>query len=192
MKQSFILSVAAGLLVVSGVLGCQSKSEDKKTVADDMKKAEGTWTLVSGEVDGTPLPEQDVKNAKLTIVGDAYTVDLGANGVKKGIQKLDSTKTPKQIDAKDSAGPTVGENHGIYEFTADGDFRVCFAAPGKDRPTAFVTKPHQSPSATRTPPSARPASPRSIRQTPLATPPAPSQTPRAVGSGSPPAAAAPA
>ena len=141
MKQSFILSVAAGLLVVSGVLGCQSKSEDKKTVADDMKKAEGTWTLVSGEVDGTPLPEQDVKNAKLTIVGDAYTVDLGANGVKKGIQKLDSTKTPKQIDAKDSAGPTVGENHGIYEFTADGDFRVCFAAPGKERPTAFVTKP---------------------------------------------------
>ena len=141
MKQSFIVSLAAGLLIVSGVLGCQPVGEDKKTAADDMKKAEGAWTLVSGEADGTPLAEQDVKNAKLTIVGDKYTVDLGEKGVKKGIQKLDATKSPKQIDAKDTEGPTVGENHGIYEFTADGDFRVCFAAPGKDRPTAFATKP---------------------------------------------------
>ena len=141
MKQNFVLCLSVGLLVVAGVLGCQPTSEDKKTVADDMKKAEGTWTLVSGEVDGTPLPDQDVKNAKLTIVGDAYTVDLGAKGVKKGIQKLDATKSPKQIDAKDTEGPTVGENHGIYEFTTDGDFRVCFSATEKDRPTTFVTKP---------------------------------------------------
>jgi uncharacterized protein (TIGR03067 family) len=82
-----------------------------------------------------------VKSAKLTIVGDAYTVQLGELGVKKGTQKLDATKKPKQIDAQDAEGPTVGSNHGIYEFTTDGDFRVCFAAPGKDRPTEFATKP---------------------------------------------------
>ncbi|MBA4018206.1 MAG: hypothetical protein C0483_13620 [Pirellula sp.] len=141
MKQNFILSLAVGLLVVSGVVGCQPAGEAKKTAPDDLKNVEGAWTLVSGEVDGTAIPEQEVKNAKLTIVGDQYTVDLGEKGVKKGTQKLDATKTPKQIDAKDTEGPTVGENHGIYEFTADGDFRVCFAAPGKERPIAFVTKP---------------------------------------------------
>lgn len=141
MKQTFVLSLTVGLVILSGVLGCQPKTEDKKTVADDLKKTEGTWTLVSGEADGKPLPEAEVKSAKLTIVGDAYTVDLGAAGVKKGTQKLDATKSPKQIDAKDTSGPTVGENHGIYEFTADGDFRVCFAAPGKERPTEFTTKP---------------------------------------------------
>lgn len=141
MKQSFALSCTLGLLILTGVVGCQPKTEGTKTATDDLKKTEGTWTLVSGEADGKPLPEAEVKSAKLTIVGDAYTVELGAEGVKKGTQKLDATKTPKQIDAKDTSGPTVGENHGIYEFTADGDFRVCFAAPGKERPTEFTTKP---------------------------------------------------
>lgn len=141
MKSSFALSLAAGLLVAFGFLGCQPASKDTKNASDDMKKVSGTWTLVSGEMNGKPLPEPDVKNAKLTIVGDKYTVDLGGLGVKKGTQKLDSTKTPKQIDAQDAEGPTVGKNLGIYEFTANGDFRVCFASTGKERPTEFVSTP---------------------------------------------------
>lgn len=141
MKHSFILNLAVGLLVVSGFVGCQSASEDKKTAADDMKATEGTWTLVSGENEGEILAEQEVKNARLTIIGDNYTVDLGEAGVKKGIQKLDSMKTPKQIDAQDTEGPTAGKNLGIYEFMANGDFRVCFAPSGKERPTDFVTTP---------------------------------------------------
>jgi len=139
-KHAFILTLAAGLLSLSGFVGCQSASDDKKAAGDDMQKAVGTWTLVSGEADGVALAEKDVKNAKLTIVGDKYTVELGELGVKKGVQKLDSAKTPKQIDAQDTEGPTVGKSLGIYEFTADGDFRVCFAAPGKERPTEFATK----------------------------------------------------
>jgi len=135
MQGSFIPSLAAGLLVVAG-LGTNSSAR-----ADDGKKTEGTWTLVSGEANGKPLAEQIVKNSTLTIVGDHYTVRLGELGVKKGIQKLDSTPSLKQIDAQDAAGPTVGRNLGIYEFTADGDFRVCFAPTGKARPTAFVTTP---------------------------------------------------
>ncbi len=141
MKHFFNLSIVAGLLIVIGLAGCQPANKDMKTATDDMQKMEGNWTLVSGETEGKPLPEQDVKNSKLTIVGDTYTVQLGDMGVKKGTQKLDSTKTPKQIDARDTEGPTVGENLGIYEFTADGDFRVCFASTGKSRPTEFVTKP---------------------------------------------------
>jgi uncharacterized protein (TIGR03067 family) len=141
MKRSVNLSLAAGLLIVIGLVGCLSASGDKKTAGDDLKKTEGAWTLVSGETNGEPMSEQVVENSKLTIVGDTYTVQLGDLGAKKGIQKLDSTKTPKQINAQDTEGPTTGQNLGIYEFTANGDFRVCFAATGKDRPTKFVTTP---------------------------------------------------
>jgi uncharacterized protein (TIGR03067 family) len=146
--RSIILSLFAGLLLVSGFAGCTPAKEESKTAGtaattsgDDMKKCEGTWTLVSGEADGTPLPEDEIKNSTLVIAGDAYTVTLKGEGVKKGTQKLDPTKTPKQIDAQDTSGPTVGKNLGIYEFLANGDFRVCFGAPGKDRPTEFATKP---------------------------------------------------
>lgn len=140
MKSPFVLHSAVGLLIVAGLVGCQQAGEDKKAASDEQKMA-GTWTMVSGESDGAPLPENDVKASKLTITGDAYTVDLGSLGVKKGTQKLDSTKAPKQIDAQDASGPTVGKNLGIYEFTANGDFRVCFGGPGKERPTEFASKP---------------------------------------------------
>jgi uncharacterized protein (TIGR03067 family) len=135
MKGSFILSLAAGLAIVSGLGG------SRFATADDAKKTEGAWTLVSGEAEGKPLPEQIVKKSTLTIVGDKYTVRLGELGVKQGTQKLDSTTSLKQIDADDAAGPTVGRNLGIYEFTANGDFRVCFAPTGKARPTQFATTP---------------------------------------------------
>lgn len=141
MKHANRLCWAVGLFVAVGLLGCNSASNDKPTANGDSQKMAGTWTLAAGEQDGEPLAEEVIKNGKLTIVGDAYTVELGEMGVKKGTQKVDATKTPKQIDAQDAAGPTVGLNHGIYEFTADGDFRVCFAATGKDRPTQFATKP---------------------------------------------------
>lgn len=140
-KHFVISALAVGLLTLSGIAGCSSAKDDKKATGDDAQKAAGTWTLVSGETEGAPLPEKEVANAKLTIVGDKYTVKLGDASEKKGTQKLDSAKTPKHIDAQDTEGPTVGKNLGIYEFTADGDFRVCFAATGKERPTEFVTKP---------------------------------------------------
>ena len=145
--RAFVLSLIAGLFFVPCFAGCNSVSnattsdQDTTSANIDMKKFAGIWTLVSGEVDGTPLPEQDVKNSTLTIIGDAYTVQLSDLGVKKGIQKLDPTKAPKQIDAHDASGPTVGYNLGIYEFAPNGDLRVCFGAPGKERPTEFVTKP---------------------------------------------------
>lgn len=147
MIRSFMPSLFAGLLLVSNFAGCSPANDDKKaagssaTASDDLKKMDGTWTMVSGEADGAPLPEKDVKGSTLVIVGDAYTVTLSDQGVKKGTQHIDATKSPKQIDAQDTSGPTVGKNLGIYEFTASGDFRVCFGAPGKDRPTEFVTKP---------------------------------------------------
>jgi uncharacterized protein (TIGR03067 family) len=140
MRNSRVLGMAVGLFVVIGT-AIGSAHGEKAAARDDARRTEGVWTLVRGESDGEPLSEEAVSVARLTIVGDAYTVQLGALGVKKGTQTLDSTTTPKQIDALDAAGPTVGLNHGIYEFDANGDFRVCFAATGKERPTEFATKP---------------------------------------------------
>jgi len=47
---------------------------------------------------------------------------------------------PKAIDRKDTAGMFKGKTAlGIYKLEK-GEFTICFAAPGKERPTEFTTK----------------------------------------------------
>jgi uncharacterized protein (TIGR03067 family) len=112
MKHSYILSLTVGLLVATGLVGCQAAPDDNKSL-------QGTWTLVSGEKDGEPLPEQDIKNSKLTIAGDTHTVQVGEM-IIKGTHKLDATKKPKQIDLTYESGPNKGKTLlGIYELEGD-------------------------------------------------------------------------
>ncbi len=127
MKRSALLALVAGFLIAA---------DDPK---DELKKLEGTWTMVSGEKDGKPVAEQTIKAAKLVIKGDQHDVKIGDEGYK-GTHKIDPSKKPKTIDATDTDGPFKGKTvHGIYEL--DGDtFKVCFAKPGEDRPKEFSTK----------------------------------------------------
>jgi uncharacterized protein (TIGR03067 family) len=132
MRPFALLAVLAGF----GVVGIPAAADDAK---DDLKKLDGTWTMVSGEKDGKPLPENIVKTAKLVIKGDEHDVKIG-DVVYKGTHKLDPTKKPKAIDATDTDGPFKGKTVlGIYAVEGD-TFKVCFAEPGKDRPKEFSTK----------------------------------------------------
>jgi uncharacterized protein (TIGR03067 family) len=102
---------------------------------------EGTWQLASGEADGKALPAKDLKDGKLVLRGDAYTVTLAGKAAVMGTQKLDRTKDPRTIDITDESGPNKGKTClGIYELKGD-ELRVAFAQPGKPRPTKFTTAP---------------------------------------------------
>lgn len=101
---------------------------------------QGTWTLISGESNGKALTKEQVKDGKLVIKKDHYSVTLEGGEAITGEQKLDSTAKPKTIDITDSNGDNKGKTClGIYEVKGD-EFRVAFAAPGKERPTKFSTK----------------------------------------------------
>lgn len=108
----------------------------------DMKKFEGTWTLVRGEADGKVLTEEQLKGGKLVIKGDHYTAMIPGMETVTGTQKLDPSKSPKSIDISDDSGSNKGKTClGIYEFKGDkGDeFHCAFAPPGKARPAKFAT-----------------------------------------------------
>jgi uncharacterized protein (TIGR03067 family) len=113
----------------------------KTDAAKDEEALQGTWKLDAGEADGKALPEKQLKEGKLVIKGDQYTVTLADKGTVTGTQKLDPTKKPKTIDIVDAGGPNKDKTClGIYELKGD-EFHVCFAPPGKPRPTKFATGP---------------------------------------------------
>jgi uncharacterized protein (TIGR03067 family) len=75
-----------------------------------------------------------------SIKGDKYTVFRFDKARGKGTLKLDATKNPKTIDAlPDGPAGKMGPILGIYEI--DGDtLKLCFAAPGMERPKDFTCK----------------------------------------------------
>ncbi|MCX7386807.1 MAG: TIGR03067 domain-containing protein [Planctomycetales bacterium] len=106
---------------------------------DDSKTLEGTYALVGGEVKGEKIPESVLKASSNINKGNKHTVHVGDDTII-GTHRLESTKTPKEIDSTDTEGSFKGQTYlGIYKLE-NGVWTVCFAAPGKDRPKEFTTK----------------------------------------------------
>jgi len=146
------------LLLVSAVgffLAADAPRDD--AAKKEMKKLQGTWVMVSGEMEGEKLSEEQVKKIPkfvLVFVDESVSLKKYARGedappqvLFKGTFKLDPSQKPKTIDIKIledinenlNKGKTVP---GIYEL--DGaTLRWCAPEPGSkaDRPKAFSTKP---------------------------------------------------
>jgi uncharacterized protein (TIGR03067 family) len=121
------------LAIVALAFGLTAHADEK----DELAKFKGKWKGVSLTVDGKETPKADAEAMLLTVEGEKYMLKIGGEDVE-GTQKLDPSKTPKQIDAVRTKGDFKGDKLvGIYELTDD-KFMVCFAAPGKiDRPKEF-------------------------------------------------------
>jgi uncharacterized protein (TIGR03067 family) len=123
-------------LVVVGLVAADAKED---AAAEDLKKMQGDWVVVTMEADGMKIPDDDAQALFRTVKGNEYTVSRYRRVIGKGTIKLDATRKPRTIDALPAgaareAKPIVG----IYEF--DGDkLKLCFAPAGKDRPTEFLT-----------------------------------------------------
>jgi len=127
------------LLLIPAVVLLVAAEEVKDAAKKELESFTGSWQATSIEHDGKEAPTEAVKDVKLVVKGEHYTLYTAKDTIK-GTHKLDPTKKPKQIDAVRTEGPQVGETlKGIYTLDSD-TFKVCFAPPGKDRPTEFSTK----------------------------------------------------
>ncbi|MGE4001574.1 MAG: TIGR03067 domain-containing protein [Planctomycetaceae bacterium] len=134
------IRIAAGIVViplvgVAGLLMGAHKPESQDAL-------QGTWKLSAGESDGKALREEQLKDGKLVIEDEHYTVMLPGVSAITGVQKLDPTKEPKTIDITDDSGANKGKTClGIYELKGE-EFHVAFASPGATRPAKFATTPN--------------------------------------------------
>ena len=134
-------ATAAGSGLALETLRREPPDAAAETLKKELALLDGEWTMVSVTADGQAIPEAIAKTGKRVAKGGETTVTIAGQLVMKAIYTIDPTKKPKTIDYTMTDGPTKGlKQYGIYEI--DGEtVRVCFAAPGKDRPSEFTSKP---------------------------------------------------
>jgi uncharacterized protein (TIGR03067 family) len=103
----------------------------------DIETLQGTWNMVSLEMDGRKYP---AAGSQIAIEGGCFTgLNMGAE--YSGTMVVDESASPKTFDVLFEKGPEEGNRSlGIYEL--DGDiWKICLGLTGKTRPTRFVSEP---------------------------------------------------
>jgi uncharacterized protein (TIGR03067 family) len=128
---------ALAVLSLVGLLGADTAKDD--AVKKDLKALQGTWTVVSMEMDGKFLPDESRRKIKLTIAGEAFTFDNG-EGTHGGIYKVDPTKDPKELDIVITRGDEKGKVYLVsYKFEG-GRMIQCMELSNERRPREFTGK----------------------------------------------------
>ena len=142
MKTTFCGFWIVGMLLTAIAATASADDAKDEAIKKDRKLIEGTWRIVVMEIDGNKSSDEDAK--KLSVVNGpdgTWTILSEGKEVAKGTNTFDPTKKPKTIDFTITESGGKGNVHlGIYEL-GEKARKLCFAPPGKDRPTEFTSKP---------------------------------------------------
>jgi uncharacterized protein (TIGR03067 family) len=137
----FLLLLTGGLLLAARL---PAQGEAPKTPDPDLARLQGTWLTVSLINNGKTLaaanlPPKPGPVTTLAYAGDRWLVKVNGQTVATGVTRLDSSKSPKEIDILDESG-TNNEKAQLGIYQLDGDiYRYCLAPAGKPRPKEFAS-----------------------------------------------------
>jgi uncharacterized protein (TIGR03067 family) len=103
----------------------------RKAGGNDLERVQGRWTPTRMIHNGEAVSADDLAKIKLKIEGNRFTLE--ADEPAEGTVKLDSSTTPRNLDATASGGEQI---HGIYEVS-DSTFTICYGVEDTPRPKAF-------------------------------------------------------
>jgi uncharacterized protein (TIGR03067 family) len=134
MSRHAFLTVTALLATAAG------PPED--VVKRELANFQGTWQRVAYTADGTKTPDEQVMKFQLIVRADStYAVRVQDQTTVEGTARIDPTGKPKTMDMTPTTGRSKGKLLlGIYELDGD-DYRLCYAAAGKERPRLFSSEP---------------------------------------------------
>lgn len=134
MKAFYCVTGLSCLFLLAAPLVGGKRSIAARIDDGDQGKLAGKWTVETFEYNGSDV--ERLKDAIREFKDGKYSLTLKMGDAIEGSLKLDSTKTPKQIDL-DVNGRTL---KGIYEL--DGDtLKMSYNLGAEERPTEFVSKP---------------------------------------------------
>ena len=122
-----------------GLFALAVTAQDRPGEKDGAAKLEGTYTIVSGEEDGQPIPKDRIKGSVVKFTRDRITgTDKDKKEFFAATYTLDKSKSPWRIKMK-STTPKEAEAVGLIEKKGD-TVRLIYALPGAPEPTEFKTK----------------------------------------------------
>ena len=137
--RKYIFGMAALALAALFGIANHSDGQGKAAQKSDKDKLQGTWSVVSIETAGKPVPDEFIKKAemKLVFAGDKATMKMAMGDEDQSTFTLDPTKSPKTIDVTSAKGKKM---KGIYTFDGDDKLTVAMSKDNDERPTGFKTK----------------------------------------------------
>jgi uncharacterized protein (TIGR03067 family) len=106
----------------------------------DLEKLNGVWVPTGVVNGGKKVPDEVIKDFKLTIKDGTFTARVG-DMEGKGTIKIDTLKKPMTMDMLLETGPLKGKTQlAIYEFQG-AQLKICIGdIDKKERPTNFDTE----------------------------------------------------
>jgi uncharacterized protein (TIGR03067 family) len=142
--RSIALVIATIMSLVCSIWTLAAAQAPGQSADGELQKFQGTWVLVSAEMNGKKVHDTHVKQGRITFVGNKVEVITPHQHKEKiiaSIAKLDPTKNPKEMHWIRSTGPNAGKaTIAIYEFEGPDLYKVCFDPASSDVPKKFGTK----------------------------------------------------
>jgi uncharacterized protein (TIGR03067 family) len=139
-------SIAGVVVLMLGVLpGCAASDRTAREAAQrDYARLSGTWRLVRAIVNGTAVPEPQVRQTILITDGNTFRFPqaAGVGTHPAGTFTINPSTIPPQVDSVAAGGTNAGQvTLGIYEIVDATHKRACWGPPGGARPTEFESPP---------------------------------------------------
>ena len=129
------------LTMLAFLPGCRNSVTTGEEAAEEKDKdyLQGVWVAEAYEYKEKPVSDAILRRTRIVIEGDTLELIETAEVGELVTFSLDESTEPKQINMRIAKGAESGRiSMGIYRL--NGDFlRICWAAPGQPRPTAFTT-----------------------------------------------------
>lgn len=137
MKHFLLIAISACL----SAWGAGRTDDEKKQTQADLK-LDGEYTIVSGEKDGKPIPEEEIKGSVVRFAGDKITgTDKDRKEFFASTFTLNTDTKPMQIKMKTTT-PQEMEAIGLIKKD-DVVVTIIYALPGGAEPKEFKTKEKQ-------------------------------------------------
>ncbi len=132
----FRFVVLASLVSVAGLAAAPSD----ELIEREHKRLEGTWRVVSAEVEGTPIPAREFRDLQLTFKDGKFKAKRGDEEAQEGTYAIDPSRNPREMDITRTNGPAQGQKQlAVYSITGN-LLKICSYESGTERPSGFDTR----------------------------------------------------